>query len=67
MYILLPRLRKVNQALILIFDFYILHFSCPRQESNLDPELRRLLFYPLNYRDKTFRLIVTNFYRKGKI
>ncbi len=24
---------------------------CPRVESNHDPQLRRLLFYPLNYRD----------------
>ena len=27
----------------------------PRQESNLDPELRRLLFYPLNYREYVVR------------
>ena len=24
---------------------------CPRQESDLDLELRRFLFYPLNYED----------------
>lgn len=24
---------------------------CPRQESNLYPKLRRLVFYPLNYED----------------
>ena len=25
---------------------------CPRQELNLDLELRRFSFYPLNYKDK---------------
>lgn len=24
---------------------------CPQEESNLYPQLRRLLFYPLNYED----------------
>lgn len=27
---------------------------CPHQESNLDLELRRFSFYPLNYGDKTW-------------
>lgn len=27
---------------------------CPRQELNLDLELRRFSFYPLNYEDKIF-------------
>lgn len=26
-------------------------YGCPREESNLDQELRSLLFYPLNYED----------------
>src|SRR3989338_10388064 len=30
--------------------FPVCHSLCPRQELNLDPELRSLLFYPLNYR-----------------
>lgn len=34
-------------------------FICPRQESNLDLEIRNLLFYPLNYGSPTsLRLIL---------
>ena len=29
---------------------------CPRQELNLDLELRRFSFYPLNYEDKRKKL-----------
>src|SRR3989338_6224523 len=40
------KLREENQN-SLTFPFW-----CPRQESNLDHELRKLAFYPLNYRGR---------------
>ena len=33
---------------------------CPRQELNLDLELRRFSFYPLNYEDNQNSLIFFN-------
>ncbi len=36
-----------------LVSYYLPHYLCPRQESNLHHLLRREIFYPLNYGDNT--------------
>ena len=35
---------------------------CPREGSNLDQSFRKALFYPLNYRDTIFQLVINLLY-----
>lgn len=43
--------RNTSPSLKTVWGFLFLK-KCPRQESNLHPELRRPVFYPLDYEGK---------------